>query len=73
MSSDMDIIYMTYRHSNANESTTGRRTIGVTPAMLKAGGRKLIFDDVSSDEEIVMRVLAAALEAGGFQVLEVIA
>ena len=49
---------------------TGRRLTNaeITPAMLRAGARAFIVDDVSSDEDASLAVLTAALLAGGYTV-----
>lgn len=50
---------------------TGRCSeIEVTPAMVAAGARELIFDAELIREEVAERILRAALAAGGFGVRE---
>lgn len=67
----MDIIYMTYCPDNANESATGRRSeIEITPEMIEAGTKEVIFDSESPRSAIVWDLVTAVLEAGGYDVVE---
>jgi hypothetical protein len=68
----MDIIYMTYCPDAANESATGRRTeIEITPEMIEAAEKDLVFSSELIRADVVFDILATALEAGGYKVADV--
>jgi hypothetical protein len=60
---------MTYQQNNDTESATGRRTIELTPAMIEAGARELVFDSELIRTDLTEDILRAALTAGGFKVV----
>jgi hypothetical protein len=69
MSSELDIIYMTYQRNDDTESETGRRTeIAITPEMIQAGAAELIFDSALDRLAVTEDVIRSALEAGGYKV-----
>jgi hypothetical protein len=54
-------------------AATGRRSskrVIVTPAMIDAGVRNLVFGDLTDDRDVVWNVLVAVLEAGAYEVEE---
>lgn len=56
------------------EAETGRRNSNVvilTPAMIAAGAREDVFDSELVREHLVYDILVSALNAGGYEVLEV--
>jgi hypothetical protein len=67
MSSKLDIVYMTYQSSDANESATGPRpeTTEITSAMVRAAAGELAgFNrDYATIEEGARRILEAAMDA----------
>lgn len=53
---------------------TGRRTaevIEITPEMIAAGAREDLFDSELIREHLVYDILVSALNAGGYEVVEV--
>ena len=60
---------MTYQQNDDTESATGRR-IEITREMVAAGERELVFDSELIRSAVVFDILAAALEAGGYQVID---
>ncbi len=61
---------MTKHASDSSDRPALTKEVQITPEMIAAGVKELVIDSASSDEEIVTRVLAAVLEAGGYQVKE---
>jgi hypothetical protein len=43
------------------------KVVEITPEMVRAGAKALVFDHLSDDQDVALRVLIAALEAGGYQ------
>ena len=41
--------------------------IEITPAMIEAGARAIVFDHLADDKDVALRVLVSALRAGGYE------
>lgn len=65
------ISHLTYHEPNRHDS--GDRSaleIEITPEMIEAGARELVFDGELMRRDVAADIIIAALEAGGFRVRE---
>jgi hypothetical protein len=68
----MAVIDMTKHAESATGAETGRHSepIEITPEMIAAGARELVFDSELIRADVTEDILRAALEAGGYTVSE---
>jgi hypothetical protein len=63
---------MTKHADSATPEVTGRHSnsIEITPEMIAAGERELVFDSELIRSAVVWDIVSAVLEAGGYEVSE---